>query len=406
MIQRPLYTAAWEELAGEKALVLMAGPRQAGKTTLGLSIASAYPNRVYFNWDVVPDRARLLREPYFFEAVERRDGSTPLVVLDEIHKYRHWKSYLKGAYDRFHGEYQFLVTGSGRLDTYRKGGDSLAGRYEMFHLWPFTLAELSGGGTTIESFWGDPQAVVPDRDGAVEGTWRRLARFSGFPEPYVRAKPTAYRRWSQAYHSQLIREDLRDMTGIVSIGDVETLFSLLPERVGSLLSIPGLAEDLKVAYNTVRSWLDALERLYLVFSIAPWTRRVTRATQKARKLYLLDYAIIENPAARFENMVAVELLRAVSLWNDLGHGPFGLHFVRNKEREEVDFVVTEKHRPRLLVETKTASTTVDAALRKFQRQLGVPAVHLTDEGTTFRKMSNGDHTILVAPACMWLPRLP
>jgi hypothetical protein len=406
MIARPAYAAVWRELADDKAMVFMAGPRQAGKTTLAGMIADGCANRVYFNWDVVPDRARLLRDPYFFQAVDRHDPSTPIVVLDEIHKYRGWKNYLKGAYDRFHAEFEFLVTGSGRLDVFRRGGDSLAGRYALFHLWPFTLAELAGRRSTMQEFWSGPQAIVVDADHAAERTWRRLAQFSGFPEPYVRAATRAYRRWSTAYHSQLIREDIRDLTGIVSIGSVETLFSLLPDRVGSLLSVTSLAEDLKVAYNTVRTWLDALERFYLVFSIAPWTRQVARATQKARKLYLLDYATIEDRAARFENMVAVELLRAVTMWNDLGYGPFGLHFVRNKEKEEVDFLVTEKRRPRLLVETKTADMTIDRTLLRFQEQLGVPAVQLTDEGTTYRKVAHGRHTVLVAPAWMWLPRLP
>jgi len=161
-----------------------------------------------------------------------------------------------------------------------------------------------------------------------------------------------------------------------------------------------------VAFNTVRHWLDALERLYLVFTIAPWTRSVARATQKARKLYLVDYGLVENRAARFENMVALELLRAVTLWNDLGLGPFSLHFVRNKEKEEADFLITEKRRPRLLVETKAAETRIDPALRKFQDQLGVPAVHLLDSGTTYRKISNGAHSIVIAPAPMWLTRLP
>jgi len=94
------------------------------------------------------------------------------------------------------------------------------------------------------------------------------------------------------------------------------------------------------------------------------------------------------------------------MWDDRGDGPFGLHFVRNKEKEEVDFLVTEKRRPRLLVETKTADATIDRALLRFQDHLGVPAVQLTDEGTTYRKVSNGRHSVLVAPAWMWLPRLP
>jgi hypothetical protein len=406
VIDRPAYTALWRELATDKAMVLMAGPRQAGKTTLARSIAAGYANRVYTNWDVVTDRARVLREPHFFEAVDRRDASRPVVVFDEIHKFRGWKNYLKGVYDAFHQDFDFLVTGSGRLDVYRKGGDSLAGRYALFHLWPFTLAELAGRQVALDRFWDDPLGVATADSGAAETIWRRLGRFSGFPEPYVRATPAAYRRWSTAYHSQLVREDIRDLTAIVSISSVETLFSLLPDRVGSLLSVTALSEDLKAAYNTVQSWLEAFESLYLTFSITPWSRRVIRATQKARKLYLLDYAAIEDRAARFENMVAVELLRAVTAWNDAGHGAYGLHFVRNKEKEEADFLITERRRPRLLVEVKLGERSPAPALLKFQRQLGVPAVQLTDEGETYRTMVNDGHPVLVAPAWFWLTRLP
>jgi predicted AAA+ superfamily ATPase len=299
-----------------------------------------------------------------------------------------------------------LVTGSGRLDTYRKGGDSLAGRYALFHLWPFTLAELADGRTTLKRFVADLLGVVPDKDGAAEEAWRRLTRFSGFPEPYVRARPASYRRWSRTYHSQMIREDIRDLTGIKTIGDVETLFSLLPERVGSPLSIRALKDDLKVAYNTVKNWLDVLERFYLTFSVTPWSRKVVRGIHKARKVYLFDYAGIEDRAARFENMVALELFRAVSTWNDLGHGPFGLHVVRNKEKQEADFLLTEKRRPLLLVEAKSTETRVEGSLRKFQEQLGVPAVQLTDEGTSYKKITGGTLPVLVAPAYTWLPRLP
>ena len=163
---------------------------------------------------------------------------------------------------------------------------------------------------------------------------------------------------------------------------------------------------MQVSYNTVKSWLDIFERFYLTFSVGPWTRKVARATQKARKTYLLDYAIVEDEAARFENMVALELFRAVATWNDLGHGPFALHFVRNKEKEEVDFLVTEKRRPLLLVEAKRSETDVARPLTKFQSQLGVPAVQLTDGGDAFKKVKNDGQTVLVVPAHRWLPGLP
>lgn len=406
MIERPLYATLWEDLAAEKAMVLMAGPRQAGKTTLAQAIAARQTNRIAFNWDVITDRRKLLAEPYAFEAVERRDGSAPLVVFDEIHKRRDWRNYLKGVYDKFHDGYRFLVTGSGRLDTGRRGGDSLAGRYSLFHLWPFTLAELAGRRATLDDFRSDPLAVVPDRDEAGASIWRRLTQFSGFPEPYTLAKPTSYARWSQLYHSQLIREDIRELTGITALGDLETLFSLLPSRVGSPLSIPSLSEDLKAAYNTIKSWLEAFDRFYLTFSVTPWTRRVNRATRKARKVYLFDYAMIEDPGARLENMVALELFRAVHSWNDLGHGPFGLHFIRNKEKQEVDFLLTEKSKPLLLVEVKASDTQIAPALGRFQEQLGVPAVQLTGGGEAFRRIVKGTHPVLIAPACLWLPRIP
>ena len=405
MISRALYHSVWQELASTKAMVFMAGPRQAGKTTLAQAIAGEFADRDYLNWDIASDRNRLLSDPYYFAARERHATSAPMVVFDEIHKYRNWKNYLKGAYDRYHDEYRFLVTGSGRLDTYRKGGDSLAGRYSLFHLWPLTLAELLDRRASLEGFLRDPLAIIPDEGGAAKSAWLRLSSFSGFPEPYALADASSYRRWSTAYHSQLVREDIRDLTGITALGDVETLFRLLPGRVGSLLSATSLSEDLKVSYNTVRAWLGVLESFYVSFSIAPWTRGLSRATQKARKTYLFDYALIEDPAARFENMVALELFRAVSTWNDLGRGSFELHFVRNRQGHEVDFLIVEKRRPLLLVEAKAADTQPAPALRTFQEKLGVPAVQLTAGGDTYRRFPNGSQEVLIAPVHMWVPRL-
>ena len=405
MIPRTLYRLAWQELAADKAMTLLAGPRQVGKTTLAKMIVGQFTNHVYCNWDVMTDRTRMLDDPYFFALVERSDPSPPLVVFDEIHKYPTWKNYLKGVYDRFHEDFQFLVTGSGRLDTYRKGGDSLAGRYSLLHLWPLTLAELLERRVTVDEFRRRPLDIVEDKDGAARRAWLRLSQFSGFPEPYSRANADAYRRWSATYHSQLIREDIRDLTGITLLAQVETLFQLLPQRVGSLLSAGSLGEALGVSYNTVRSWLGVLESFYLTFSIGPWTRGLTRATQKARKTYLFDYTLIDDPAARFENMIAVELFRAVRMWNDMGRGSFSLHFVRNREGQEVDFLIAEKRRPLLLVEAKAADTQIAPALKLFQNQLQVPAVQLLAEGETFRRVPNGDQNILVTPVHLWVPRL-
>ncbi len=406
MLQRQPYVTIWKELSREKRMVFLSGPRQSGKTTLGKMIGKEFANNLYFNWDAPHNKTQLVRNPYFFEEMPRKDATLPLVVLDEIHKFRRWKNYLKGIYDEFHDSYLFLVMGSGRLDLYQRGGDSLAGRYLQFRIWPFTLAELGERRTSFGRFMKDALHVSTEETKKLERVWRRLEQFSGFPEPYLAAKPSTYRRWSNAYSSRLIREDVRDLTGLRSVDDMEVLYSLLPSKVGSPLSINSLARDLGVAYNTVKSWLTVFQRFYLLFSIPTWTPKIVRAIRKETKAYLLNYALIDDPARRFENMVAVELLRAVSNWSDLGYGRFSLHFIKNKEKREVDFVVVDGKRPVLLVETKLSDTQVSPDLIKFQKLLGVPAVQLINEGEEFRILKKGEHKILVAPAWQWLANLP
>jgi len=406
MRNRTLYLNLWEELSRDKAMVFISGPRQAGKTTLAHIISKSFKNHFYFNWDIPRDRAMLFKDPSFFENMERKDSTTPLVILDEIHKYRDWKNYLKGVYDQFHETYKFLVSGSGRLDLFQKGGDSLAGRYFLFHLWPFTLSELAGRRVPFGQFCDTPLDIDTDSSAENEELWSSLSRLSGFPEPFLSGRERTYRRWSNIYSQQLIREDIRDLTGIKSISEVETLYFLLPSRIGSPLSIASLARDLKVSYNSVRNWLVLFERFFLAFQISPWTGKIARAIQKEKKIYLWDFPRIEDPASRFENMVASELYRAVTGWSDMGHGIFSLHFIRNKEKQEVDFLIAKNHKPFLLVETKLSDTSPSPALGKFQAVLEVPAVQLTKGGDTFRIFRNGDRSILVAPAHIWLARLP
>ncbi|MBN1673694.1 MAG: ATP-binding protein [Kiritimatiellae bacterium] len=388
-------------------MMLLSGPRQAGKTTLAKMIAEGYTNNLYFNWDIATDKARLIEDPHFFQSVHRKDESTPLITLDEIHKYKDWKNYLKGIYDGFSKEYLFLVSGSGRLDLHQKGGDSLAGRYYPFRLWPLTLAEIHGHGRTVIDFWDDPLRIGTENTSEYDATWQRLSSFSGFPKPYLAAKSTTYRRWSTTYHRQLIREDIRDLTDVKHIDDVEILFSLLPRNVGAPLSIQNLATDLKAAYVTVSNWLRILERFYLVFTLTPWAGgEIARALHKQRKTYLFDYAGIEDEGAKFENMVAMELLRAVSNWNDLGHGDFGLHYIRTKEGREVDFLLTDARKPLLLVEAKRGEATPSPNLKRFQSALRVPALQLAEVGEGFRRFDNEGSPLVVAPASWWLPNLP
>jgi predicted AAA+ superfamily ATPase len=406
MNKRSPYIKIWQDLASDKSMIFLVGPRQVGKTTLAQIISGSFTNSLYFNWDIAEHRANFMANPTFFEGVVRKDSSIPLIVFDEIHKYRDWKNYLKGIYDQFHARYQFLVSGSGRLDIYQKGGDSLAGRYFLFHLWPFTVSELGRNSRKIEEFLNDPFEIETEKANALKEIWSGLSELSGFPEPYLAGRVKTYRRWSNIYSQQLIREDIRDLTGVKSVVDMETLYLLLPYKVGNPISIPSLARDLRVSYNTVRGWLSVFERFFMTFSIGPWSRRIARAIQKERKVYLWDTPRIKDPAARFENMVALELWRAVSAWNDQGYGMFSLHFIKNKEQQEVDFLIAEGGEPFLLVEAKLSDIEPSSALKKFQDTLKKPAVQLVEESEGYRMLPNGDQYILVAPAYQWLSRLP
>ncbi|MBI4848368.1 MAG: ATP-binding protein [Nitrospirae bacterium] len=406
MHNRSFYIRIWQELAAGKSMIFIAGPRQSGKTTLSKLIARTYPNNYYFNWDIAEHRTHFFSNPAFFEGIKRKDSSTPLIILDEIHKYKDWKNYLKGVYDQFHESYKFIVSGSGRLDIYQKGGDSLAGRYYMFHLFPFTIAELGNRNIPVKAFLKGPLRISMEHAKKNKEIWNLLSSLSGFPEPYLSGKATTYRRWSNTYSRQLIREDIRDIVDMKSITDVETLYLLLPSKIGSPLSVQSLANDLKVSYNTVRNWLDVFERFFLVFSIPTWTGKITRAIQKERKVYLWDAPRIKSASARFENMVAMELYRAVTLWNDKGYGDFSLHFIKNKEKQEVDFLLANNREPLLLIEAKFSDEQPSKSLQIFQRALKVPAVQLINEGSSYKLLSNDRNKILIAPAYQWLSQLP
>ncbi len=404
MEKRLLYQSTIAPFLGMEQMLFIAGPRQCGKTTLAKMIAEGFESSLYFNWDIITDRKKLRENPYFYEVLDRKSSKKPLVLFDEIHKLNQWKNYLKGVYDRSHGDFKFIGTGSGRLDLFRKGGDSLAGRYFLVHVWPFTLAELAQVSCRFEEFWRNP-CSVKSSSSTLE-IWKRLEAYSGFPTPYLSANREIYRVWSDTYRNQLIREDVRDLSGIIKIDSVEAMVDLLPARVGSPLSINNLARDIEVSFDTAKAWLETLERFFLIFRVAPYAKKISRAITKEQKLYLYDYAQIEDPASRFENMVALELARAVKNWTERGFGRFDLRYVRSKDKEECDFLITEKQTPKLLIECKLSDPNISKSLVKFQDVLKVPAIQLVNESGINRMIRNGSQTITVASAHDWLCTLP
>ncbi len=405
IINRASYIKLWEEQSSEKEMVFLAGPRQAGKTTLTKLISKNFKNNLYFNWDIISNKKTIIEDPTFFENINRQDNSTPLIIFDEIHKYKNWKNYLKGVYDEFSSDYKFLISGSGRLDIYQKGGDSLAGRYLLFHLFPFTVSELSKNKRKFSEFIKNP-LINFKKNNDSEKNWKKLSELSGFPEPFVKNSKTFWTKWTKNYTSQIIREDIRDISNIKNINNTEILFSLLPSKVGSPLSISNLAGDVQVAPDTVKSWIELFDTTYLTFRISPWTKKISRSITKENKIYLFNSPVINDNGAKFENMVAIELYRIIHYWNDKGLSDFKLHYVRNKKKEEVDFLISDKNNPFMLIEAKNSETAPSKSLINFQNILNIPAVQLVNQNGIYKIKNNNKNKILITTAHEWLSSLP
>lgn len=406
MIPRTLGPHARNILEKYGKMAFVSGPRQVGKTTLAHELRKGYVQSVYFNWDVVTDQKKILSDPYFFEKENRDLGHPFLVVFDEVHKYARWRGYLKGAYDRYRDEFHFLVTGSGRLDLFKKGGESLLGRYLGLPLFPFTVAEILGRWPSWREFkerLSEPPRVGGENREAYEG----LLKLSGFPEPFTRAEEAFYNVWSPERKKLLVREDIRDASNIREISLMEMLAHVVPGRVGSPLSINAIREDIGVAFETARDWLLILEAFYYLFRIHPYSRHIVRAIRKEAKAYLFDWGEIQDPAARFENMVALHLFKAVHSWRATGEGEVALHYVRDKQKREVDFVVTEKGVPVVLVECKRGEESFSPALDYFQRALKAPvAVQILDKTGILKKLRADGFVRWIVSADRWLAMLP
>jgi hypothetical protein len=403
MQKRKYYKNIWADFNKEKEMIFISGARQTGKTNMAKDIASEEPVSQYFNYDVAENKARILAQPSFFEEIDRRKTDRPLIILDEIHKYKEWKNYLKGVYDGFADEFRFLVTGSGRLDLSRKRGDALAGRYLHFHLFPLTIGEISS--PTIRQVAPEILQEIPEQNNIARDLWETMFQTSGFPEPCLKGTNLKYRRWANWYHSQVIRDDIRNEFAVRQIDTMEALYSLITNCVGNPFSASNQASILKISHNTVSSWMAVFEQFFLVFKLRPYSKKISRSLVKEPKIYFFDYCRIQDEALRFENMVAVELNRAVTLWTDFGFGNYQLWFLRNKEKQEVDFLVTENAQPLFMIEAKFSGVTVSPHLIKFQNALNIPAIQLVHQKNVARKIKNEKNVIIVASAADWLAGL-
>ncbi|MBN2064372.1 MAG: ATP-binding protein [Sedimentisphaerales bacterium] len=339
-------------------ICLVSGPRQSGKTSLGKILMEGRPVCRYFNWDDLEFRRIWAKTPLETLPVS---PDRPLVVLDEIHKDRTWKRTLKGIYDVRNFEdspCDIFVTGSARLNVYRRGSDSMLGRYYHFRLAPFSLRELV---TASPMSPEEALKAIFQRDSVHQGKYTAelsaLLEFGPFPEPLFAQDKRKWNLWHRQRHEMIVREDLRDLGASSDLGKIETLAALLPERASSPLSVNSLSTFIEVGHQTVKRWLGWLNELYFCFEVKPWQNKIKRSIKKEGKLYLWDYSELQEPGSRFENMIAVHLLKACNYWTDAGYGVFELYYLRNRDGREIDFLIVQDGKPWLPVEVKKGDTT-------------------------------------------------
>lgn len=336
----------------QKKMVLIVGPRQAGKTWLAQDIARSFPHSLYLNYDRMSDRDIIHRESWL--------ESTELLILDELHKMVEWKNYLKGLYDTKLPHLKIIVTGSARLDIFNQIGDSLAGRYFMHRLLPLSPAELS-------------QMKYPvDLD--------FLIKRGGFPEPFLAESDTDAKRWRHQYINSLITTDILEFDKVHNLQAIKLVLELLRKRVGSPVSYKSIAEDVAVSPNTIRKYIQILEALYVIFRVTPFSKNIARSILKEPKIYFFDTGLVEGGlGAQLENLVANSLLKHVYGKIDYQAEDYALHYLRTKDNQEVDFALVKSGNIEQIIEVKNGKDEISKSLVSFHKKYQLPAVQIVKE---------------------------
>lgn len=362
MLERIYRRIIQDHFDRNRQMLFLSGPRQVGKTTSSLQIA---PQEKYLNWDNEGHRTIILSGP---ENVAKHFGilelqtPIPIVVFDELHKYRHWKRFLKGFFDTYEKRVRIIVTGSARLDVYKRGGDSMMGRYFLYRIHPLSVRELVD--------FSLPRTLISLPQNCPD--FEYLLQYGGFPEPFVQRDTRFANQWKRLRIELLFKEDLRDLTRIQDLGQVELLAQLLIRQAGQLIDYTRLANSIKVSSPTIQRWIKALSNLYFCFTLQPWSKNVNKSLLKQPKVFLWDWSMTHDAGARTENFIASHLLKAVQFWTDAGYGEFGLYYLRDTAKREVDFLVVKDGTPWILVEAKTSAQGISPSLYYFQEQTKAP----------------------------------
>ena len=340
-MDRYLYNPIKRDLS--KKMVILTGPRQVGKTYLAKELMKEFRNAQYLNYDHYDDARIIHNQTWSLDA--------DLLILDEIHKMKDWKRFVKGIYDTRPAGQSILITGSARLDTFRQTGESLAGRYFPYRLHPLSVKEIRDSVSPREAI-------------------SLLNRLGGFPEPFLSGSDSESARWRNQYYTDLIREDILEFSRIHEIKAIRLLVEMLRERVGSPLSYTSIAGDLQIAPNTVRKYVDILESLCIIFLVRPFHANIARAILKEPKAYFFDSGYVKgDEGLKLENTCAVCLLKHAQYLQDTAGEDISLCYVRTRDGREVDFALRKENRITTLIEVKLTENKPTPGLLYFNGRI-------------------------------------
>ncbi len=354
------------------------------KNNLSKNEISKKQNREFvFLWDLRSVKEKYKKNELFFTANRMPSSEKLWVCFDEIHKVPKWKNILKGIFDTTYENYNFIITGSAKFDITRRAGDSLAGRYFTFHLFPLCLSELINAKSLSEKIPKNPEDFINQRIDSNKngkGELSLLLEYSGFPEPFLKQSQKFHSKWATDYIDTVIKEDVSSLTKIIERENLYDLYSLLPEMVSSPISESSLASHLELSSPTIKNYLKHLENFHLTFRIYPYSKNIKRSLLKAAKCYLYDWTRIKDPGKRFENFVAVELMTQINLWMENSGESYSLFYIRNKQKLETDFLITKNSQPWLLIEAKLSDSNILKHHSATQKVLGnVPFIQICRE---------------------------
>ncbi|MBY3239440.1 ATP-binding protein [Rhizobium laguerreae] len=369
---RPIVEAA----LADTRVVLISGPRQAGKTTLARQFADG--NRPYITLDDAGTLNAAKSDPTgFIRGVDR-------AVIDEVQRAPDLMLAIKESVDRDEKPGRFLLTGSANLATVPGIADSLAGRMAVVSLLPFAQSEiLSTPGRLLDGLFAGDEPTTSE--GAVFGDdLMNVVLKGGYPEVLRRSTPARRTAWLEDYVSLILDRDVRDIANIDQLDRLPRLLDVLAEHSGQLVNHSSFGSALGLSSVTAQKYVAILERLFLVRTIAPWSNNRLSRLVKTPKLHFVDTGLLASLreddletlrrdrtrfGALLESFVVSELLKLAS-WSERR---LTFSHYRTKDQDEVDVVIEDRRGRIVGIEVK-ASATVKSddfkGLRQLQEAVG------------------------------------